>query len=90
MENSELNNISKKIAALDCSDKSAVEKMIKLIDKTYIVLDELNHINYFNGRLSSIKSNLASVDCHVDEEKERFNNSKDQLLELIEESHSLV
>lgn len=90
MENAELNQIGKKISILECNSKNAVESLIALIDKTYIVLDELNHISLFNERLSSIKSSLASVDCHADEEKERFNNCKEQLLEVIEESHSLV
>lgn len=90
MENAELNKISKRIEALQCGDTNAVGNLISLIDKVYIILDELNHINLFNERLSSLKSNLASLDCHKEEEKERFNNSKEQLLGLIEESHSLV
>lgn len=90
MENAELNKIGKRIEALQCGDTNAVGNLITLIDKIYIILDELNHINLFNERLSAIKSNLASVDCHKTEERERFNDGKKELIKLIEETHSLV
>ncbi len=90
MDNTELNKISKRIELLQCGDTNAVGNLISLIDKVYIILDELNHINLFNERLSGIKSTLASVDCHKEEERERFNAGKKELLDLIEETHSLV
>lgn len=90
MENAELNKIGKRIENLQCGDTNAVGNLITLIDKIYIILDELNHINLFNDRLSAIKSNLASVDCHKAEERERFNAGKKELIELIEETHLLV
>ncbi len=90
MENAELSKISKQIQKLQCGDTNAVGNLVTLIDKIYIILDELNHVNLFNERLSSIKSTVASVDCHKAEEEKRFNTAKKELIDLIQETHTLV
>lgn len=85
MENAELIKIEKEITNLEFSDQKAVEKMIGYVDDIYIILDELNHINLFNERLSTLKSNLASTETHQDKKENIFNTSRKELLRLLED-----
>lgn len=85
MENAELIKIEKEITNLEFNDQKAVQKIIGYIDDIYIILDENNHINLFNERLSSLKSNLASTEAHEDEKENIFNTSRKELLRLLED-----
>jgi len=85
MENAELIKIEKEITNLEFNDQKAVQKIIGYIDDIYIILDENNHINLFNERLSALKSNLASTGAHEDEKENIFNTSRKELLRLLED-----
>ncbi len=87
MESIELNKIEKQVNKLEFN-QDPLSNLIKRIDEIYIWLDEKNHINLYNERLNTIKSNLATaIQNEKDAYKRReiFAASKDEVLDLLNE-----